>query len=287
MQVMVTQEENKSKLPWYVGRLPQVVATVINDPIESFYRARTRFVAWKAPSEPFHAYAVDREWRRHLCAGVGMPDSDEFSGVWADVLRSPELAGLRIGPQTFGIWNDGDPAMLDAAWRLARHLRPARVVETGVARGMTSRIVLEALYRNDAGHLWSIDLPSATDRSQRNEIGIAVPARLKDRWTYIEGSSRRRLPHLLSRVGEIDLFIHDSMHTEDNVRFEMNAAWEALRPGGAMIVDDIDLNRAFYDFAQRSSSMLAIVCPSEPVEPDVCRSRYENAGLFGIIVKPV
>src|SRR5689334_14282508 len=101
---MVMREEIKSKLPWYVSRLPRVVATIVNDPVESFYRARTRVVAWKSPSEPFHAYTVDQEWRRNLRGAMGMAEDSEFSGVWAEVLRSPELAGLCIGPQTFGIW---------------------------------------------------------------------------------------------------------------------------------------------------------------------------------------
>ena len=275
-----------TQLPWYVKGLPAIVATVIRDPVEAFYRTRTRVVAWKANGAPFHAYAVEKDWRRRLAAALGTRDTGGFATVWAEARRSPELAGLRIGPQTYGIWNDGDPALLEAAWCLARRLRPHRVVETGVARGMTSRILLEALEQNGLGRLWSIDLPPALDRHQIDEIGIAVPPRLRQRWTYIEGSSRRRLPKLLSELGEIDLFIHDSMHSEDNVAFEMKLAWTALRPGGALIVDDIDLNRAFYDFAERSDAKLAMVCLSEPLEPDVCRLRYENSGLFGIMLKP-
>jgi hypothetical protein len=278
----------KTSLPWIprkLAGLSGLVGVIIRDPIESYYRARTRFVAWRADGEPFHAYAVDKEWRQHLGAVLGSAEASEFKEMWTNVLRSPELKGLRIGPQTFGIWNDGDPALCEAVWRLIRHIRPSNVVETGVARGLTSRVVLEALHRNGVGHLWSIDLPPASDRHQVNEIGIAVPKRLADRWTYIEGSSRRRLPALLSKLGKIDLFIHDSMHTEDNVCFEMKLAWAALRSGGAMIVDDIDLNRAFYDFAQRPDPKYTVVCQSEPLELDVCRLRFENTGLFGIVLK--
>lgn len=38
------------------------------------------------------------------------------------------------------------------------HTRPEVVIETGVAHGVSTRIVLEALTQNDLGHLWSIDL---------------------------------------------------------------------------------------------------------------------------------
>jgi predicted O-methyltransferase YrrM len=237
---------------------------------------------------PSYRFTIDEDWKPRLHAILRCANCPpaEFEGLWREVLQSPELRGLRIGPQTFGIWNDGDPALLNAVWCLTRHLRPTTVVETGVARGLTSRIVLEAMQRNGLGHLWSVDLPPVLDRHQVNEIGIAVPQRLRKRWTYIEGSSRRRLPKLLSQLSEIDLFIHDSMHTDDNVRFEMDLAWKALRPGGAIVVDDIDLHRAFHTFTQRPIQHYALVCQSEPLEPDVCRVRFRNKGLFGILIKP-
>ena len=65
-----------------------------------------------------------------------------------------------------------------------------------------------------------------------------------------------------------------------------NVLEDAAQAPTILIVDDIDLNRAFYDFAERSDAKLAMVCLSEPLEPDVCRLRYENSGLFGIMLKP-
>jgi Methyltransferase domain len=91
------------------------------------------------------------------------------------------------------------------------------------------------------------------------------------------------LPGLLSRLGRIDLFVHDSRHSEYNVRFELDRAWAALRPGGALVVDDIDLNwasvplpRAFPVFSSWSAS-------PDPLQPDP--PRFNGKGLFGIIHK--
>ncbi len=123
------------------------------------------------------------------------------------------------------------------------------MVETGVARGVTSRFVLEALERNGHGHLSSVDLPS-TDSRFHSQIGIAVRDRDRDRWTYLQGTSRHRIPSLLARLGEIDLFIHDSLHTGSTTRFEMDHAWEALRPGGALLIDDVYQNMAFHEFVE-------------------------------------
>jgi predicted O-methyltransferase YrrM len=151
-------------------------------------------------------------------------------------------------------------------------------VETGVAHGVTTRIILEAL--NGRGNLWSIDLPPSWARDVHREIDVAVGDRSLDWWSLIFGSSRRRLPTLLPRIEPIDLFIHDSHHSKYNMLFEMNTAWAALRPGGAMVVDDIDLNRAFAE----SVCCECLICEAEPIRPD--ERRFNRIGLFGILRKP-
>ena len=92
-----------------------------------------------------------------------------------------------------------------------------------------ARTLLEAMTERPGTGLYSIDLPPM-DRALRSRVGLAVGAEHEARWTLIRGSSRRRLPKLLSNLGEIDLFIHDSLHTERKVRFEMECGWAALGP---------------------------------------------------------
>jgi predicted O-methyltransferase YrrM len=181
------------------------------------------------------------------------------------------------------VHNDGDLGLARAVWCLTRHLRATRVVETGVAHGVTSRFVLEALARNGGGHLWSIDLPPTLHPEMHGEIGLAVGEGLRG-WTYIRGSSRRRLPGLLKRVAPIDLFIHDSRHTTENVLFEVNLAWRALRPGGALVVDDIDTNTGFDRFCEAVRPDRVWVCEAEPVRAD--ERRANRKGYFGVVLKP-
>ena len=132
------------------------------------------------------------------------------------------------------------------------------------------------------GHLWSIDKPPV-ERELHEQIGIAIDDRFGQRWTYIRGSSRRRLPRLLSELGQIDLFIHDSLHSEHNVRFEVDLAWTILRPGGAIVIDDIDANRGFRTFTQAFADHQSMICEAEPIRPDL--RRFNKKGLFGIILK--
>lgn len=208
--------------------------------------------------------------------------SRDFWCLWTQILRELEANGIQPGPESFRDWNDGDAGFVRAIWCLIRHLGLKNVVETGVAHGVTSRFILEALAKSSGGHLWSIDLPPL-EHHWRSQVGIAVPAYLRTHWTYVKGTSRLRLPELLSKLGQVDLFVHDSLHTERNVRFELEYAWAALRPGSALIVDDIDANWGFRSFTQAFSGHQALVCESEPVRPDFRRSN--NKGQFGIIVK--
>jgi hypothetical protein len=129
------------------------------------------------------------------------------------------------------------------------HLKPRTVVETGIARGVTSRLILEGLTQNEVGHLYSVDLP-ALDSKYHSQIAIAVPEELHGSWTIRSGTSRRELPRLLADLNSVDLFVHDSLHTGRNTSFEIKHAWQALRPGGAVIVDDIYQSLAFWHFVR-------------------------------------
>ena len=136
-----------------------------------------------------------------------------------------------------------------AVYALVRLLRPERVVETGVADGTTSAYILRALEDNGRGHLYSIDLPS--DRLPPGAApGWIVDDRLRHRWTLRIGRSEDLLKPLLSELRAIDVFLHDSLHTYDNMLFEYRTAWPFLTPGGLLLSHDIGRNSAFFDFAR-------------------------------------
>lgn len=133
-------------------------------------------------------YDVDDSWelRLHQWLDVPWPCSERQAGqeVWNAVVREVHDRGLAFGRHTYGQYSDGDAALGRALWCTVRHTRPAVVVETGVARGVTSRIVLEALERNGEGHLWSVDLPHPFEPDLRAQTGIAIPAHRRSGWSY-------------------------------------------------------------------------------------------------------
>jgi hypothetical protein len=150
-------------------------------------------------------------------------------------------------------------------YSIMRELKPSVAVETGVANGFSTAFTLLALQRNGTGELYSIDLPREVGREYEEgafyqgtgrtgfppgkEPGWLIPDELREPWKLILGRSQEELPKLLERVGAVDTFMHDSEHSFDCMWFEYNAAWPALREGGALISDDVNSTPAFSRFA--------------------------------------
>jgi len=207
-------------------------------------------------------YDVVEDWGPAFHEMIGCPwpcpELEAFGELWQQVVAELVAKGLSVGRFTYGVYSDAEAGLTGAAWCAVRHLNATKVVETGVARGLTSRAILEALSLNGDGHLWSIDLPYLFGRDLHAQQGSAVPEERRDRWTYVRGSSRRRLRPLLAEQQPIDIFVHDSLHTERNMGFEMSHVWPSLRPGGVMLVDDVG-NRSFRDFVERAKPAQSLV----------------------------
>lgn len=139
-------------------------------------------------------------------------------------------------------------------YSITRQLMPEVAVETGVAAGVSSYSILQALEDNGRGTLYSIDLPNATEKLPgRQEPGFLVPARLRPRWNLLLGDASDLLPSLLGRLGTIDMFCHDSLHTYEHMIFEYRTAWPHIRGGGLMFSDDVESSSVFSDFCSQNN----------------------------------
>ena len=250
---------------------PVVVGRALPGEFRQWYR-------WRYEKDKYPELEADEAWDEHLHsllgAGWPCPQGDGLDGVMADIGELLAAKGFRSGRGTYAYYSDAEGSLCRAAWCVALHTRPTVVVETGVAHGVTSRVVLEALRLNDFGHLWSIDLPFPFDHQLHTETGVAVTDACRPRWSYLEGSSRQRLPTLATDLGRIEVFIHDSLHTTRNTLFEMEQAASVMSAGGVMLVDDVDSHEGFTTFAKRHPEYQTIVCPSA-----------DKVGMFGIAVR--
>jgi hypothetical protein len=259
----------------YVARASRVIAAHPSEGLERLLERVAERRDRHRPPWPYVATAACEE-RVHALIGAHWPceERKNFDAVWGAVHDDLAAHGLPVGRGTFGGWDDGDSRLARVAWCLARHLRPTRVLETGVGRGLTSRVLLEALERNGGGRLWSIDLPPLLERQFAEETGAAVPERLRERWSLLHGSSRRRLPGLVADLGQIDLFLHDSMHTARNLGFELGHVWPALAPQGAALIDDVEKNVTTGEFLRAHQEA-----------PSVIFSSDDGEALIGCVVK--
>jgi predicted O-methyltransferase YrrM len=166
----------------------------------------------------------------------------------------------------------GGEADLDLLYCLARSLRATRMIETGVAYGWSSLALLLALAEEEAGLLVSTDRPYPAVGVEAY-VGCAVPNELRGRWRLLPLADREALPEALDLLPVIDLAHYDSDKTRAGRAWALPKLWESLRPGGLLIVDDIDDDGTFAELAARLE-----------IEPIVVRAPSERviAGAAGV-----
>jgi len=131
-----------------------------------------------------------------------------------------------------------------------RALKPDTVVETGVASGVSSAYLLLALQRNQKGALHSVEIGDPAYLPAGKEPGWIVPDWLRSRWQLHLGDVAAILPVLFRELGEVDIFIHDSLHTYEQMKFEFELAHPHIKHGGLLLADDALWNSAFQEFAR-------------------------------------
>lgn len=147
--------------------------------------------------------------------------------------------------------------MTECLYLICRVVKPEIVVETGVYHGLSTTFMLQALKDNGRGKLYSIEKRDHTPEGY--PTGWLVPEDMRGRWRLLTGDSRELLPKLLHDLGTIDLFVHDSEHTYETMRFEYETAWRNLKSGGILLSDDVDWSIAFSEFAvEVRSSKIAL-----------------------------
>jgi hypothetical protein len=177
------------------------------------------------------------------------------------------------GNTPFDPLHSADLTLARFCYAVCRSLAPTTVIETGVAYGVTTSYVLQALAQNRRGSLWSIDLPPLCPMAD-DYVGLYVPPELRTVWHLERGVTRRRLPGLLARLHTLDLFIHDSLHTRSNMTWEFEMVWPHLRPGGLLIADDVQDQPAFQNFVAKARPQFSAVVTEE-----------RKDAMFGVAVK--
>jgi predicted O-methyltransferase YrrM len=173
-------------------------------------------------------------------------------------------------PTDFMVDSSGSTMFFHAVslYALVRVMRPQIIVETGCTPGKASAFILRALERNQYGHLYTIDLPPPEVRGlmltpslthSARPVGApsnwAVPDWLRSRQTLILEAAEYALPRLLNELGSIDMFYHDSDHSYQHQRWELETAYVFLRRGGILWSDNVTANTAWRDFCESKKDL--------------------------------
>jgi hypothetical protein len=179
-------------------------------------------------------------------AEVGGCERDRAQRLISEAREDAELHD-RLTRATAGHWWWTKPAPRFGrrlAWyALVRLLAPELVVETGVHDGLGSLLLLRALERNRderAGpppKLVSFDInPTAGWLVGQHPL-----------WELRLESSRDGLEAVLARGPQLGLFVHDSLHTYEHERWELETAVAKLAPNGVLISDNAHGTSALSD----------------------------------------
>lgn len=202
-------------------------------------------VGWEVTRSDLHAY-----WKQ----SEGILEEPEAHEIERQVWD--RLATLR----TETLWDircNADLTLARCLYLACRVLRPITVVETGVAYGVSTAFILKALEVNRQGRLYSVDLPFLVKHAT-DQVGVLVPEELRTRWELHRGASRRKLPSIL-KDRKIDIFVHDSLHSYTNMRYEFATVWPSLRPGGVLVADDVQGNAAYDELKRRGPAFWRVV----------------------------
>ena len=166
-----------------------------------------------------------------------------------NVTASDQAAKGTLYPARFDI----NPQTEDLLRRLVLEFRPRRLVETGVANGRSTRVLLAAIEE-----LWCEKDDSGRDGSVLHSLDISYSVVSEDlstnsNWVFHLVSDTHPFEKIMGEIGEIDMFLHDSNHAYWNQLTEYRVAWDHLAPGGVLVSDDVNWSQAFLHFCQENS----------------------------------
>jgi len=244
------------------ARLPTLLAS---HPVEFYDRVRAIVETRARRRSPTAARYATCSWNQlaeklhqHLPPNASFQRDDPA----LTLIRRRLTDRLRmIGEVPFHNLFDADPVLARLAYNLTVALRPAVVVETGVALGITSSFVLAAMQQIGFGKLISIDLPPLG--VEPDAIGRIIPDDLRDRWTLLRGASSRELKRVLPDQPPVGLFIHDSLFTRRNAMAEYQLILPHLAPRAAIVANRVDLSDAFEWLVRESHPSVSAVLSAE------------------------
>jgi predicted O-methyltransferase YrrM len=195
--------------------------------------------------------ALNREQLVWFVADVANAEVCVVRDFVAEVEQDAQLRDvIKQGVQSSKRWQRSDEEARYGCrigwYALVRLLKPELVVETGVDKGLGSCVIAAALLRNTAegnpGRLLAIDIDPTAGELVREPYDSVIDLEFSD-----SHSALRKLDR------PIDFFLHDSDHSPQHERGELDLVMENIAPGGLVLSDNSHVTSAVSDFAEATS----------------------------------
>lgn len=125
-------------------------------------------------------------------------------------------------------------------YAMVRAVQPDRVVETGTHLGLGSCAIAAALLRNGHGRLTTIDV----DQKAGYLIG--------GQWADVIDRRTGGSVDILKELTDVDIFLHDSLHTYEYETMELAAVEPNLKADSIVLSDNAHQSAALSDWAERN-----------------------------------
>src|SRR5215208_26095 len=130
---------------------------------------------------------------------------------------------------------------------LVRALKPANVLEIGTYYAGTTEVLARALWENGSGTIHTVD-PFGAQRVP--EKMASWPQPLQAIATYYSDNSMEFLSQLRSQGAPLDFVLVDGEHDYEFARFDMEMSARLMRPGGLIVMDNVEQSGPFSAVAQ-------------------------------------
>lgn len=226
-----------SSIPWFLKRpklIPHAFYLITLKVKSNFDKDSDKAKQWcKSQEIEYDDVIIKITGRKPERAKVTEMFPDEFLYAYSSARKCPVTMG--------------GGGHVELIYSCAEHTRAKRVLETGVAYGWSSLVLLLSMKSRKNALLISTDIPYVA-KDNEDFVGCVVPDELKQNWKIFRKQDSKAIPEALKLLGTIDLCHYDSDKSYDGRMRSYPILWNALRDGGIFISDDISDNTAFMHF---------------------------------------
>lgn len=142
---------------------------------------------------------------------------------------------------------------------MVRITRKKKIFETGVANGISTYFLINALMKNGNGKLFSTDVSP--------DVAPNLIDKEKEYWELfvLKGRAKSQLENFIRKNGPFDIFIHDSDHSYPWQSLEYRLGMDSLEEGGYLLSDDIDSSFAFIDKFRNLTNRVSVLIQTSKI----------------------